>query len=168
MREETHAPWYKQTWLWFVLAPLIATVIYGFLFLYLSIVTNDGVVKDDFYKVARGISADPSREEQALKMGIQGRLTLDSLTGDVQLQLASREQLPPQLQLNLVHPTHQKYDQALQLRSVDNRGLYSSNLQGKIEGKRYVIIEPFDKSWQIRTETTPPYDHKTFDLGAAK
>lgn len=167
MHEEAQAPWYKQTWLWFVLAPLIATVIYGTTFLYLSIVTNDGLVKDDFYKVARGISEDPARENRAVELNINGQLTLDSLTGDVQLQLNSDEALPSELQLVLVHPTHQKYDQVLQLRSVGNSGLYSSSLQSQIEGKRYVILEPMDQSWQVQAETLPPYDHNTFALGSS-
>ncbi|MBS98603.1 MAG: hypothetical protein CMI01_07990 [Oceanospirillaceae bacterium] len=165
MSQENHAPWYKQTWLWFVLAPLIAVMIYAPVFIYLAVTTSDGIVKEDYYKVARGLNIDHSREQHAAEMGINGELMMDSLTGDIQLRLNSATQLPEELQLSLVHPTHQKYDQVLRLRSLDGQGIYSGSLQDKLESKRYLILEPMDQSWQLRLETTPPYDHVTYTLG---
>ncbi len=164
-QSQAQQPWYKQAWLWFVLAPLIAVLIYASLFIYLAITTSDGVVKEDYYKVARGLSIDDSRLAAAREAGINGELVIDNLTGDIQLRLQALVDLPPQLELNLVHPTHQKYDQKLLLRAVGNSGVYSGNLPGPIEGKRYLILEPADQHWQIRAELTPPYDQAHIALG---
>jgi hypothetical protein len=168
MSEERQSPWYKQTWLWFVLAPLIAVMIYAPIFIYLAVTTSDGIVKEDYYKVARGLNIDHSREDAAREMGIQGRMMLDGLTGDVQIKLDSNTSLPDELQLSLIHPTHQKYDQVLRLRAVDRQGLYSGNLQGQLLGKRYVILEPLDQQWQIRLETTPPYEQSEYQIGGTR
>ncbi|MBV1786493.1 FixH family protein [Marinobacterium sp. D7] len=167
MSEQSQSPWYKQTWLWFVLAPIIAVMIYAPVFIYLAVTTSDGVVKEDYYKVARGFNIDHTREEMAAQLGIHGRLMIDSVTGDIRLQLQGSGTLPQQLQLSLIHPSHQKYDQILHLRSVDGQGLYGSNLQSELVGKRYVILEPINKEWQLRAEIDPPYEQNSFDLGNA-
>lgn len=165
MHEENHAPWYKQTWLWFVLTPLIAVAIYASIFIYLAITTSDGIVKDDYYKIARGYNVDHSREDKAVDLGIGGKLSIDSLTGDIQLKLDSSAPLPSELQLSLIHPSHQKYDQVLTLRALDGSGLYSASLQSHLEGKRYIILEPFNQEWQLRIEAMPPFDQRVFALG---
>ncbi|MBR9882129.1 MAG: FixH family protein [Oceanospirillales bacterium] len=167
MSEQSQSPWYKQTWLWFVLAPLIAVMIYAPFFIYLAITTADGVVKDDYYKVARGFNTDHSREQEAQRLGIHGSLLIDSVTGDVRLQIKSNEKLPDSLHLSLIHPTHEKYDQVITMKAVDGQGLYGSSLQADLVGKRYAILEPLDKAWQLRLEIGPPYEQSSFALGNA-
>lgn len=167
MTEQTHdiGPWYKQKWLWFVLAPLIAVVIYGTTFLYLAITTMDGVVKDDYYKEARGTNVDTSRSDEADRLGIHGEVLLDTLTGDIRLDLKSNVFLGDQLSVDLVHPTHQKYDQSLTVRSLGDTGVYVGNLQGTLTGKRYLIITNKEGNWRLRREILPPYDQNTFKVG---
>lgn len=162
---QSQAPWYKQTWLWFVLAPVIAVVIYAAIFIYLAVTTSDGIVKDDYYKVAKGISVDTTRADAARALGLHGNLMIDGVTGDVQLQLQGNKPLPDTLDLDIVHPTHQKYDQRLHLRSAGAKGIYLASLQEHLLGKRYVIIEPANKGWQLRLEIHPPYDQSNYPLG---
>ncbi|MFW1676252.1 FixH family protein [Pontibacter sp. JAM-7] len=168
MNEQTPpAPWYKQPWLWFILAPLIAVFIYGTTFLYLSIVTMDGVVKDDYYKVARNHLLDPSRIEAAHTMGISGDLLLDNMTGDLMLHFKTNQDTPPDtLQLSIVHPTHQKYDQSITLRRVPSSMAYTGSLQAALKGKRYLVLEPESQLWRLRAEVLPPYDQNTIELRA--
>ena len=166
MSEQTHdiGPWYKQTWLWFVLTPLIAVVIYGTTFLYLAITTMDGVVKDDYYKVARGTTVDNSKAETAQSLGIKGVVLIDALTGDIRLDLTSNNDLGQSLIVDLVHPTHQKYDQSITTRSVGSEGVYVGSLQSQLSGKRYLIISDPQSTWSIRREILPPYDQNTFNV----
>jgi len=166
MTEQTHdiGPWYKQTWLWFVLTPLIAVVIYGTTFLYLAITTMDGVVKDDYYKVARGTTVDNSKSVNAISLGIKGNILIDAVTGDVRLDLSSYNDLGNSLTVDLVHPTHQKYDQSITVRSTGSEGVYAGSLQSQLTGKRYLIISDTDSTWSIRREILPPYDQNTFTV----
>lgn len=168
MEEQTHdiGPWYHQKWLWFVLAPLIAVVIYASIFMYIAITTSDGIVKDDYYKIARGTSVDTSRVEAAAKRGLQGELLVDALTGDLRVQLKSNGTLPSELILDLVHPSHQKYDQTITLRSVNGEGVYLGSLQAVLEGKRYLMLSDASGEWLIKTDLLPPYDQQSFKLGA--
>jgi hypothetical protein len=54
---EALKPWYKQPWLWFILAPLFAVIIFATSYAYLSVVTFDGMVKGDYAKSAKSFKA---------------------------------------------------------------------------------------------------------------
>lgn len=166
--EQAPAPWFKQPWLWFVLAPLFAVLIYASIFVYMAVTTSDGVVKEDYYKVARGMNIDTSRADQARELQVKADLKLDMVTGDANLRLNSLlNSYPDQLRLSIIHPTHQKYDQILTLRSVDGKGLYATSLQGTITSKRYLSLTPMDDSWQVRLEINPPFeDQLSYTLSA--
>ena len=113
MNQDAQSPWYKQVWLWFVLAPLIAVVLYTPVFIYLAVSTSDGIVKDNYYKVARGYNVDTSLEDKAATLGINGQLLIDSQTGDLRLNMNTSATLPEQLSLSIIHPTHQQYAQQI-------------------------------------------------------
>lgn len=167
--ERDIAPWYKQPWLWFILTPLIAVFIYGFVFLYLSIVTMDGVVKEDYYRNARGYDLNSEKAQAAITKNIQAQLNLDSATGDISLQLSGELDTPPDhLTLDIVHPTHQKYDQAIHLKALGSHNLYSGSLASPIKGKRYLQLLPPDQGWSLRAEVFPPYEQRKIELKPAK
>jgi len=152
------APWYKQPWLWFILAPLIAVFIYASFFMYIAVTTSDGIVKEDYYKVARGMNIDTSKSDAASRLGLEGTLNFDTVTGDINLRLSGMlTNFPQTLSLNIIHPTHQKFDQILILKSVDGKGIYSGSLTAGLVGKRYLSLYPADESWQLRQEMVPPY-----------
>ena len=168
MTEQTKdiGPWYKQSWLWFVLTPLIAVVIIASILIFFAITTADGIVKDDYYKVARGTEIDSTKTQEAQRLGLKGEFMVDSLTGDVRLTLNSKDPLAETLTVDLVHPAHQKYDQTLTLRSVNGTGIYLGSLTKQLDGKRYLIVSTPDGRWNLRTEILPPYDQNSFKLGA--
>ncbi|WP_420554174.1 FixH family protein [Neptuniibacter marinus] len=162
------APWYRQPWLWFILAPIIAVVIYGTSFLYLSIITHDGIVKDDMYKVARGHFVDKSHSEAAKALGVSGTLELDNATGDLMIHFRSNQtEKPKHLTLSIVHPTHQQYDQNIMLKQVPSTNSYTGSLQTSLKGKRYLILEDDSASWNLRAEIHPPYDQNSIELEPA-
>ncbi len=159
---QTVAPWYKQPWLWFILTPLIAVFIYGFTFLYLSIVTMDGVVKDDYYRLARGYEINSEKNQVAIAHNISADVKIDTVTGDIMLKLeGSLDPIPESLTLDIVHPTHQKYDQTITLKSVGSKQLYIGSLAGHLSGKRFLFLSPPDQTWSLHQEMLPPYDQQS-------
>lgn len=161
-------PWYKQPWLWFILSPIIAVVFYGTFYLYLSIITHDGIVKDDYYKVARGHLVDKSKSAEAIALGASGQLNLDNQTGDLMLAFQSNDDYRPDfLKLSIIHPTHQQYDQSILLKLIPNTKAYTGNLKSTLQGKRYLILEDENKAWNLRAEAHPPYDQNTIEFKPA-
>ena len=161
-------PWYKQPWLLIALIPLVATVIAGTTFLVVSIMTSDGIVKDDYYKMARGYYSDPSKKQFAYDNKLAATVTIDNTTGDLSVKLQGNVPHPKVLSLNFVSPTHQKYDLIVSLRQVSDQAFYLGSLNSPIQGKRYLMLSPIDESWRLSTAITPPYQQLTFELQAEK
>ncbi len=158
-------PWYKQPWLWFILSPLIAVAIYGFTFLYLAITTMDGVVKDDYYRLARGYEVNTEKNHNAIDQKITAELNLDDVTGDIMIKLNGQlTSVPEFLTLDIVHPTHQKYDQTITLKAIGSRQLYSGSLANPLKGKRFLFLTPPDENWHLHKEILPPYEQRRFEM----
>ncbi len=162
---EAARPWYRQPWLWFILTPLFAVFIYGFSFLYLSIVTMDGVVKEDYYRKVRSYEVNHERNLKAIELNITADLSLDDLTGDIQLKLNGNLTTPPEiLTLDIVHPSHQQYDQSVTLKPLGSQMIYSGSLQSNLVGKRYLYLAPPSDRWSLRIEVLPPYEQRKIHL----
>ncbi|OUS27484.1 hypothetical protein A9R01_14465 ['Osedax' symbiont bacterium Rs2_46_30_T18] len=162
-------PWYKQPWLLLAMIPLVATVIAGTTFLVVSIVSSDGIVKDDYYREARGYISDPTKLQAAYDKKITAELSVDNLTGDLSLRLGGKfADYPSVITLDFVSPTHQKYDLSIALRQVAGQPFYLGSLAAPINGKRYIMINPGDASWRLRSEINPPFEQRKFSLRAEK
>ncbi|MEM5527755.1 FixH family protein [Gammaproteobacteria bacterium AS21] len=162
-------PWYKQPWLLIALIPLVATVIAGTTFLVVSIVSSDGIVKDDYYRMARGYYSDPSKKQQAYDNKLAASVFIDNVTGDLSVKLSGDiTQLPEMLSLDFVSPTHQKYDINASLRQVSGEAFYLGSLSAPLNGKHYLMLAPKDDNWRLSTEITPPYEQVTIELKAEK
>ncbi|RRC97803.1 FixH family protein [Amphritea balenae] len=164
--QDSVAPWYKQPWLWFILAPLIATLLYSTVYITASIVTHDGVVLEEYTKKAKAFHENNELRENARSMGLFGDLRMDQLTGDivVKLQGDGDVQLPAELELIIGHPTKASLDIMVQLRELQ-QGNYVGSVEKNLLGRKFLIIQPADKTWQLGLEVEPPYDEQTFKLG---
>ncbi|WP_417224410.1 FixH family protein [Amphritea sp.] len=166
MTDQDIGPWYKQPWLWFILAPLIATVLYSTVYITASVVTNDGVVLEEYTKQAKSFHEDNRLEEVADSLGLAGTLRFDTMTGDINLELnsATGETLPTQLKLIIGHPTKASLDISVELNEL-KPGYYGGELENVLKGNKKLIISPLDKQWQLINEATPPYDQQSFTFG---
>lgn len=163
MTDQQIGPWYKQPWLWFIIAPLIATVLYSTVYITASVVTNDGVVLEEYTKRAKAFHEDNRLEEVAVQLGLSGTLRFDTVASDINLELisAKEETLPEQLELTIGHPTKASLDVTTTLRQLQP-GHYVGELQTSLNGNRKLIISPADKKWQLIKEIEPPYDQQSF------
>jgi hypothetical protein len=156
---QTHdiGPWYKQPWLWFILAPLIAVFFYGTSYAYLSVVTFDGMVKGDYAKTAKHFNLDLSKLDKAAAMGLSAEIVLDELTGDLRLVVTSTPALNSQtLLLDVVHPTMASLDQPIMMARRPD-GSYYGSLNKTINGKRYLHLTGPDNTWRVSQEVNTPW-----------
>lgn len=154
-------PWYKQTWAWFVLTPLIVVVIASMNFVFLAFSHQDDVVMDDYYKEGRTINQHFTLDEAAKALALDGQLEIDLLVGDVVLDLSSLAALPEQLSLELSHPVESALDLTLLLKEVAP-GRYIGELEKRLENRWYVrlsaeAIEPIEgragvEAWRLNGE----------------
>lgn len=128
--EQDNRPWYRQFWLWVVLAPLIAVVCAMSVMVTMAFRNADDVVIDNYYKQGRMINQTMEQDRRALALNLSAHLRFDRTTGEVFMQIPGQEKLPEQLLLLLGHPFDADLDQQLimQKLSANNyRGELTSN-----------------------------------------
>jgi hypothetical protein len=64
-------PWYKQRWPWLLMAGPIAVVIAGAVTVWLAVISNDGLVTDDYYKQGLAVNQTLQRDHQASSLGLE-------------------------------------------------------------------------------------------------
>lgn len=143
-----HRPWYRQFWPWFIMALPASAVVAGLTTVWIAVVNQDSVVRDDWYKDGKSINQSFARDEAAVALGMRARFTLDDMTGDVAVTLAHERDvaLPDTLALALSHPTQAAADQTLILRR-DAAGTYRGQLARALAGRFYLELGSDD--WRL-------------------
>jgi hypothetical protein len=143
-------PWYREPWVWLVIALPAAAVIGGLVTLVLAASGSDELVRDDFRKEGLAIYLDPERDEAARRVGAHARLDLDAQPGSLRASVTlEASALPREMVVLLSHATRAEYDQLLTLRWVAP-GEYAASLEALPPGHWYVELTPSDRSWRLR------------------
>ena len=125
-------------------------IVAGFATAWLAIVSNDGLVDDNYYKVGLAVNQELKQRQLAAELNINAQLSLgaDKRSVDLVLNGLPKEALPDMLQLRLVHPTRKGEDQRINLVRSGNvyRGEISQNLG---TGRWHVVIEDPLAGWRM-------------------
>ena len=136
-------------------------IVAGFITAWLAIVSNDGLVDDNYYKVGLSVNQELKQRQLAAELNLSARLKLgtDGKTIELVISGLPKEALPEMLQMRLVHPTRKGEDQRINLLRSGNvfRGEVSQNLG---TGRWHVVIEDplagwrMDGNWDIHKSNT--------------
>lgn len=143
--------WYKQFWPWFLLVPLIVTVIVGITMLTLSIKYFDGTVNDNYYKEGLAINQVLQKDKAAVELNMAASMKVDELTGEVVLSLSGQlTSWPDKLKLEMVHPTRAVLDYGITLSQV-SQNHYRGQLEKIPQNFWYMDISPVESDdWRIK------------------
>jgi uncharacterized protein len=158
-------PWYKQAWVWFVIALPASSVISG-IFLVITAVKNaDDLVIDDWYKEGRGTNRNMAAENIAAEFGI-GMRAVPAQTGGTDIQFVAARAMvwPETMQLALRHRTLAEQDLEFVLTHTGN-GQYHADSQLP-PGNWHVRVASDDVSWRLAGPATVSASG-TLALGAA-
>ncbi len=136
--------WYRQPFVWMLVAIPASSVVMGVVMLTLSIVSYDGLVVDDYYKRGLEINREIRRDTAAASLGLRAGIAVHPGRRLVEVTLSSRRTpagFPQRLKLRLLHPTRSGFDQLITLEHVEN-GRYAGPV-----GR----LEPGD--WHLHLET---------------
>ena len=137
-------PWYREPWPWYLMLGPALVVVAGLYLLWLSIVTSDGLVADDYYKQGLAINALLEREQRSEALGLGADVDL-AADGRVRVVLDG-DAHPAALRLRLAHPTRAGLDRAATLeRGTD--GFYEGRLGDLPPSRWFVIVETDD--WRL-------------------
>ncbi len=147
--------WYRQWWLWFVVAIPLIGVVSGTSLVLIASGGNDALVVDDYYKKGKAINLSFARQERAHALGLRFELSLDGH------YLALRQLAGPKLSAALVHlyhPTLADRDQHLQL-TADGAGVLRAPLAALAEGHWQLSLEAMQHSdWLLQQTLQLPLD----------
>ena len=138
-------PWYKQWMVWMVITPPVTAVIAGIITINLAIISDDGLVVDDYYKQGLGINQTLKRDQLARDLKIEAELFVESKQVRVRLKGDVSER---QLILGFIHPTQDQRDVMLNLERVSDQ-YYQATLEKTLTGNWNLLIEPSEKDWRI-------------------
>jgi len=153
-------PWYREPWPWFLMALPATSVVVGLAFAWTAVVTNDGLVTEDYYKQGQMVGETLVQSRRAAELGIAAglRLTNDS----IRIRLTARRAdmpMPPALIVMLSHPTRAGQDQKSFLKPVGDA--YVGSLQTPASGHRLVLIEDEAKTWRLMGSVVLPAANET-------
>jgi hypothetical protein len=66
-------PWYREPWPWLLMLGPLVVIVAGFVTAYLAVVSNDGLVEDDYYKQGLAVNQRTARAQRAAELGIEAR-----------------------------------------------------------------------------------------------
>jgi hypothetical protein len=164
VEDSVGGPWYRHAWPWFIVVLLGTSVAGSIATAVIAISGRDALVDDDWYRNGMAINRRIEREERAAALGISASGRIDSVTGEVWLEL-SGEDAGPVVVLELSHPTRAERDALLTLQRAAD-GVYRGSLDAPLQGRRfYARLEPEDETlgWRI-SDTLALSDRETFAL----
>ena len=112
---EQHKRWYREPFVWLLIAIPLTAVIAGFVTLGLAVSSDDGVIDDDYYKRGMEINRVLARDQAATTHGLQGQVELDDAQHQLMIKLSAREpaNIPDNVELKFLHATRGGVDKTL-------------------------------------------------------
>ena len=166
MTNDKHSPepsWYRQFWPWFLITFPLTAVVAGLFTLYLAIISDDGLVADDYYKRGLAINTDLGRYQRAKDLGLWAEIEFilpaaaraESAAVRVRLH-SSRVDDVPQLamQLSLVHPTQPGRDQRVKLQPAGD-GSYRADIVAPGPGSWHINLDSAGGDWRLTGRAHP-------------
>ncbi len=149
-------PWYRHAWPWILMAGPFIVILAGAVTVYLAVVSNDGLVDDDYYVQGMSVNKTTAREKNALALGVQAELMQSEMQAGkaaaaklrVLLRANAGVALPATLSLRIQHPTRAGFDQTVALKA-DGPGAYSGTLASVPAGRWRVAIEDGEHKWRL-------------------
>lgn len=145
----TQPPWYKQRWPWILISGPAIVIVAGIITMWLAIVSNDGLVTDDYYKQGLAVNQRLHRDHEAGRMGLQVDLMRAGSNVRMLLSQSGDVVMPDRIVLKLSHPTRAGQDMAIDMLS-EGQGFYTGKLSGVLEGRWHVTIEDPQGVWRLQ------------------
>lgn len=157
--------WYKQFWPWFLISFPAIAVIAGIATVILAVKSDDGLVKDDYYKAGLAINQTLERKQNALNLNINATVHWNKLTQTITLKLnGNLAALPSRLSLHLAHITQAHNDYTVPLFLAPDKKSYTGRMQTTKTGSWLTTLEPsateVENNWRITGRVSLPQQNQ--------
>ena len=146
---KANEPWFRHLWVWLVMIPPASAVVAGFATAWLA-GGPPALVVDDYGEIAMATQQRQYRDQSARQLGLRAQIDFGppgQAFASVAVTSSDRSYVvPTQLQLQLIHPTHEERDQLVILERLD--GLYVAEIRLP-DSRVYVQLEDLDGAWRL-------------------
>lgn len=114
-KTQPQRPWYREPMVWLLIAVPTVAVIESFIFLAFAIVSDDGMVEDDYYRRGKEINRVLARDQAAASLGLESAIALNPAQHALEVRLTARQAMPwpEQVELKFLYATRSGLDRAL-------------------------------------------------------
>jgi uncharacterized protein len=151
MTTDERKPWYRQFWFWFVIAPPAASIVAGLGLVWVAMGNADDLVVDDYRKIGRTFEQQHGRDRAAAERQATVRLAIDREDGRVNAILTIIGDPPATISLSAIHPTEADRDLQVSITRGED-GVYRGRFAELPADRRYLQLEPVDRSWRLTGE----------------
>jgi hypothetical protein len=88
-------PWYREPWPWLLMLGPVTVIIAGFITAYLAVVSNDGLVEDDYYKQGLTVNQRTARDQRAAELGSKRIWSVGGSGDRIRALLRGNEEFQP-------------------------------------------------------------------------
>lgn len=141
-------PWYREPWPWILMAGPVIVIIAGIITAWLAVVTNDGLVTDDYYKKGLAVNQTIARSDKAASLGLTAGIRMANEAVSVRLLATDKTFTPPPtLLVTISHPTRAGMDQS---RTLTREGeVYVAPIRLPSAGHWLVLVEDDTHQWRL-------------------
>ncbi len=149
MQATDNKPWYREPWPWILISLPLTAVIASLISAWLAVISNDGLVADDYYKQGMTINRTLHRDAAAAAMNLDAALHASADGHTMQVTLSGKlSPLPDRLRLSVLHPTQPGHDHFITLNAAGS-GMYRGAMPNLGNGRWRLILEPPQREWRL-------------------
>jgi hypothetical protein len=142
-------PWYREFWVWFLLAIIGMGVASGTGVLIIGIGNAPQMVTGDYQPLGKVLVDTRERADRANALGLSARLSMEGEFADLALAADELAELPDQLLVRFQHPTDAGRDVSAVARRVD-AGRWQARVDGlQLPERSRVILSDLQQTWWL-------------------
>jgi hypothetical protein len=142
-------PWYEQFWPLFLFGLPAVSVVVGISLVFIAKFWHvDSMVVDEYIKDGKAIALLNGKFEAAQNMGLSAHATVRGDTISVRLSAAQEKDLPEVVQLAVIHPTQDRFDQRVELQKGQD-GMYSGAIVPLRASRWEFQLEDGSRTWRM-------------------
>jgi uncharacterized protein len=142
-------PWYREPWPWILMSGPVIVIVAGVITAWLAVVSNDGLVADDYYKQGLAVNQQLARDHRASELEVQAELLWAGKQVRVMLTGKQLAEVTG-LRLRIVHPTRSGEDQLVVLKR-EGAGMFGGALRDLPEPGRWnILLEDEAGTWRLQ------------------
>jgi hypothetical protein len=145
--DQAPPPWYRQFWVWLVLAILGWGVVSSTITLSVALRNPPQMMTGDYQRLGKALVDTHARADRAEALGLSGLLGMKPDSWSLAVQAFDPTALPDTLLLLVQHPTDAARDRQLLLRRAAD-GSYGTGIES-VPPRGRIIVSDLEQSWWI-------------------